>query len=286
VTSGRLRSASAALLLWLALSVGVAAAASQRDALVAAWIGANDTQIAAIHDPKERAKAKAAFAKVVARLDETALPADLPNFSAAARRELETPGRYHLAIAVAPPPARPWYQQIWDWLGEQFKNLWQLLYGRVHIGSGGSVAIGEVLIGLAVLALLFAVIRLLAEFQIDRRSRAAAVEALGAPQDARKLYERAHAAARNGDFAAASRLLFAASVVALDLRGVVSEDPSATVGDLRRALRSREAALVAPFDAVSAPFVASAYAERPVATADWERARDAFLTFGPDRGSA
>ena len=100
------------------------------------------------------------------------------------------------------------------------------------------MAIGDVLIGLAVLVLVFVVIRLLAEFQIDRR-RAATVEALGAPRDARKLYERATAAARKGDFTAASRLLFAATVVALDLRGVVTEDPSATVGDLRRALRSR-----------------------------------------------
>jgi hypothetical protein len=76
-------------------------------------------------------------------------------------------------------------------------------------------------------------------------------------------------------------LLFAATVVALDLRGVVTEDPSATVGDLRRALRSRQTELVPPFDAVAAPFVASAYAERAVEPADWERAHAAFLTFAP-----
>ena len=142
------------------------------------------------------------------------------------------------------------------------------------------MAIGDILIGFAVLALVFAVIRLLAEFQIDRR-RAAAVEALNPARDARKLYERATAAALRGDLTAASRLLFAAAVVALDLRGVVAEDPSATVGDLRRALRSRQNELVPPFDAVAAPFVASTYAERAVEAADWERAHAAFLTFAP-----
>jgi hypothetical protein len=285
VIGRRLRNASAALLVWLALSSVAAMASTQRDELVARWVAANDARIAAIHDPKARAKAQATFTKLAAGLDERNTPQDLPNFSAAAQRELATPGRYHLSTKIAPPPAQPWYQQIWDWVQEQFKKLWDSLYGRVHIGSGGTVAIGELLIGLAILALVFGVIRLLAEYQIDRRKRSVAVEALRAPQDARVLYERAHAAARKGDFAAASRLLFAASVVALDLRGVVTEDPSATVGDLRRVLRAREAGLVPPFDAVSAPFIASAYAERPIETADWERARDAFLSFAPDRGA-
>jgi hypothetical protein len=283
VIARRLRNASAALLVWLALCGASAAMASQRDALVARWVDANDARIAAIHNAKDRAKAKAAFAKLAADLDQPPASELLPNFSVAAQRELATPGRYHLSTKIAPPPAQPWYQQIVQWLREQFQKLWDSLYGRVHIGPSGTVAIGEVLLVLAVLALVFGLIRLLAEYQIDRRSRAAAIEALRAPQDARELYERAHAAARNGDFAAASRLLFAASVVALDLRGVVKEDPSATVGDLRRALRAREAGLVPPFDAVSAPFIASAYAERPIETADWERARDAFLTFAPER---
>jgi hypothetical protein len=279
VNARRLRSPSAALLLLLLL-LSAAGIASVRDDLVARWVAANDAQIAKIADVKKRAAAATSFAKVRGRLDESTTSSMLPDFTAAARRELATPGRYQLSVKVAPPPQPTLWEQLWQWAGDRLRDIWNALNDRVHIGPSGAVAIGDVLIGLAVLVLVFVVIRLLAEFQIDRR-RAAAVEALGAPRDARVLYERATAAAQKGDFTAASRLLFAATVVALDLRGVVTEDPSATVGDLRRALRSRQTELVPPFDAVAAPFVASAYAERAIEPVDWDRAHAAFLTFAP-----
>ncbi len=279
----RLRSALAALLLLLVLS-GTPGIASVRDDLVARWVAANDGQIAKIADAKKRAAAATSFAKVRGRLDERTASPLLPDFTAAVQRELATPGRYQLSMKVAPPPQPTLWEQLWQWVGDRLRDIWNALSNRVHIGPSGAVAIGDVLIGLAVLVLVFVVIRLLAEFQIDRR-RAAAVEALGAPRDARLLYERATAAARNGDFSAASRLLFAATVVALDLRGMVTEDPSATVGDLRRALRSQRTELVPPFDAVAAPFVASTYAERAIEPADWDRAHAAFLTFAPGHDS-
>jgi hypothetical protein len=279
VIARRLRSALAALLLWLAASSAFGVAAD-REALVKRWVDANDAQIAQIANVKKRVAAQAAFAKLRGGLDERTAPATLPDFSAAARRELATPGRYHLSTKVAPPPQPTLWQQFWQWVWDRLQQIWDAFRRRIPLGSGGAIAIGDVLIGLAVLALVFGVIRLLAEFQIDRR-RAAAVEALGPARDARRLYERATAAARKGDLTAASRLLFAAAVVALDLRGVVSEDPSATVGDLRRALRARQTELVPPFDAVAAPFVASTYAERAVEPADWERAHAAFISFAP-----
>jgi len=282
VTHVRVRSALGALVLSLLLPIAAGAATSQRDALVARWTGASEAQIAAIHDPKARAQARAAFAKLRARLDESVAPVALPDFGASARRELAVPGRYQLSEKIAPPPQQPWYGQILDWLKAQLHKLWNALFGRVHIGRTGSMAIGDLLIALAVAALLFAAIRLLAELQIVKASNAR-VEALAPSQDARELYARAHRAASSGDYAGASRLLFAAAVVALDLRGIVAEDPSATVGDLRRALRSRAASLVPTFDAVAEPFVASAYAERPVAPADWERANAAFLSFAPEK---
>jgi hypothetical protein len=283
VKGRRLRSASAALLLLLVLS-GTAGIASVRDDLVARWVSENDAQIAKIVDAKKRAAAETSFAKLRGRLDQPAPSPMLPDFTAAARRELATPGRYQLSTKVAPAPQPTLWEQLWRWVRDRLADLWNALNDRVHIGPSGAVAIGDVLIGLAVLVLVLVVMRLLAEFQIDRR-RAAAVESLGAPRDARKLYERATAAARTGDFTTASRLLFAATVVALDLRGVVAEDPSATVGDLRRALRSRQTDLVPPFDAVAAPFVASTYAERPIEPHDWERAHAAFLTFAPGHES-
>jgi hypothetical protein len=284
VIRDRLRGAAAALLLFFAVA-GAAVPVWAHDALVTRWVDANSTQIAAIKDPKARAKAQAAFTNLRSQLvNEPASPEPLPDFSAAARRELAIPGAYQLTAKIAPPPQRTWMQQAWDWIKDQFMKLMQSLYGKVHLGAGGAIAIGDILIGAAVLALLFAVIRLLAEFQIDRR-KAAAFQALGASTDSRELYERAHAAARSGDFAVASRLLFAAAIATLDLRGVVAENPSATVGDLRRELRSRASTLIAPFDAVAAPFVASTYAERPVGTGDWDSAHAAYLKLAPERGA-
>jgi hypothetical protein len=73
-------------------------------------------------------------------------------------------------------------------------------------------------------------------------------------------------------------LLFAATVALLDRQGAVDGTASATVGDLRRELRAGNARLVGPFDAVAAPFVQEAYAERAVDEPQWHRARDAFAT--------
>ena len=97
MTRRRLRSALAALLLLFAASSACAVAAD-RDALVARWVSASDAQIAKIADAKKRAAAAKAFANVHGRLDETTAAPMLPDFAAAARRELATPGRYHLSI--------------------------------------------------------------------------------------------------------------------------------------------------------------------------------------------
>jgi hypothetical protein len=42
-------------------------------------------------------------------------------------------------------------------------------------------------------------------------------------------------------------------------------------------LRAHDAPLIAAFDAVAAPFVQKAYAERSVDEPQWHRARDAFV---------
>jgi hypothetical protein len=80
-----------------------------------------------------------------------------------------------------------------------------------------------------------------------------------------------------GEYGTAALLLFGATVALLDGRGAVAASRSATVGDLRRELRARDAPLVAAFDAVAAPFVEKAYAERRVDEPQWHRARDAFV---------
>ena len=116
-----------------------------RDDLVARWVSANDAQIAKITDAKKRAAAETSFAKLRGRIDEPAASPMLPDFSAAARRELATPGRYQLSTRVAPPPQPTLWERLWQWVRDRFADLWNALNDRVHIGPSGAMAIGDVL---------------------------------------------------------------------------------------------------------------------------------------------
>jgi hypothetical protein len=199
--------------------------------------------------------------------------------------ELSVAGRYRLHESAA-PPQKSFLQVVWDWIVARMQWLWDRIFGRVHIGRGGAMAFGDVLIAISVLAIAFGAWRLIANFSFDLRRRATASQGLDEPEDAREAYRQAQAAAAAGDLARASRLLFRATVLALDLRGAVAFDSSATVGDLRRRLRSREGELVPPFDAIARPFVQSAYAEQPVQDAEWENASRAFSQILPDEATA
>ena len=117
-------------------------------------------------------------------------------------------------------------------------------------------------------ALLYFVVRLLAAMQIDREKRRGVSSPLELGRNARALYVQACTLAAGGNYAQAARLLFVAAVTALDLRGLMRDDASATVGELRRALRARDGALVPPFDEIAGPFVTAAYAERDVVAAE------------------
>ena len=98
------------------------------------------------------------------------------------------------------------------------------------------------------------------------------------------LYRLACAAASRADYGGAALLLFAATVALLDREGAVDGSSSATVGDLRRELRARNAALIGAFDTVAGPFVQKAYAERAIDEPQWDRARHAFVTLGGVEG--
>ena len=62
----------------------------------------------------------------------------------------------------------------------------------------------------------------------------------------------------------------------LDLRGVVHDDPSATVNDLRRALRARNAAAEGPFVDIARAFSSAAYAEERLDEPALNAAREAY----------
>ena len=160
-------------------------------------------------------------------------PADLNRLVAA---ELSVRGRYRLA-AERPAVERtsPWLE-FWAWVRDRWNDLWRAAFGRVRLGPGGAVVAGDALMAIVALLLLVVAFRLLSGLAIERRGGARA-QRLESPRDASALYATACAFARAGDYTRASAALFAAAIASLSARGVVRDDRSATVGDLRRTLR-------------------------------------------------
>jgi hypothetical protein len=245
-----------------AAAAAVGLAAPSREALIERWLHANRTHSAAHLETASNApRAQAAP----------------PDLNALAQRELATAGRYQLVAPAAVPATEPWWAGPWRWLSERWDRLWRAVFARAHVGRETAASIGDVLLVIVGLILLITVVRLLRNLQLVRsRSRVDAAPLAELP-DPQSLYREACDAANRGEYGAAALLLFGATVTLLDGRGAVTASRSATVGDLRRELRARDAALIAPFDVVAAPFVQKAYAERRVDEPQWHRARDAFV---------
>jgi len=241
------------------------------------WLQVNRAAIVATHDAKTRAAARKALDATLARMRAGA-PLGSPSGDprAAAARELATPGRYDLAGDASVRREKTPWERLRDWIGRQFDKLWNALGRNVHLGSRDLNVVGDLLLLLAAGALVFAVARLIASLTIERSRKHGVAGALENGRNAHALYLQACTLAANGAYAEAARTLFLAATTALDLRGVVRDDAAATVGEMRRTLRSRNAVALAPFDDVAAPFVAAAYAEREVAPAEWERAVEGY----------
>ena len=241
--------------------VAIAAAAApapSKDALIERWLRAN-------------------HAHVVVRLAPVpAPPISAPDLRALAYREFAVKGRYQLAEPPVAATAQAWWLQALHWIYQRWQRFWDLLFARVRVGPQGAASLGDVLLVLVGILLIFVVVRLLRNLQVERSRSGPRAAPLQEPPAPRTLYQQACNAAGRGDYGTAALLLFAAMVALLDRQGAVDGTASATVGDLRRELRAGNARLVAPFDAVAAPFVQEAYAERAVDEPQWHRARDAF----------
>jgi hypothetical protein len=207
-----------------------------------------------------------------------------PDLSALAGRELAIAGRYQLADS---PPAlvalEPLWSRAWDWLRARWLPPWNALFARVHVGNRTVTSVGDALLGLVTLLLLFAGFRILRSLHLERSRSRLPYQPIVMPPDPRRLYDDACEAADRGDYGRAALQLFGAIVALLDNRGVIHSSRSATVGELRRELRASDAALISPFDAIAALFVRKAYAERPVDATGWDRARGAFAALLEER---
>ncbi len=249
------------------------------DAAYAQWLAANRAAIARIDSATSRAVAEKTLAATIVRMQAASpVPQPSTNPSSLAKRELATAGRYDLAVhrnAVEPPNL---LQKIWKWLIDHWNAFWSAISSRAHMGSS-VMQIGEFLLLLAVGGgIIYSIVRLLGLAQVDPAQRRGTSSPLVRERNARALYLQALALAAAGRYAEAARLLFLAAITALDLRGVLRDDAAATVGEIRRILRARDGVSIASFDAIAAPFVAAAYAERPVAHDEWDRAERAYAT--------
>jgi hypothetical protein len=190
--------------------------------------------------------------------------------------ELKRPGRYTLTVTAPPVESNPpWWDRLWRWIGDRWSELWKAVFGRLHLGRAAVTSVGDATIAAIALLLVLMVLKL-AELRLKPASRARSVHAHARSPSARELDGRANALAREGAYAAAARLLFSAMLAALEERGVLCDDRSSTVGDVRRHLSGREPGLVAGFNGVAAAFVTATYAERPVERREWEHARAAY----------
>jgi hypothetical protein len=243
----------------VAAAAALALAAPAREALIERWLHANRT-----HSMTRLESGPAARPAVA--------PPDLRAF---AERELATPGRYRLASRAA-VVSEPWWMRAWDWLAERWQRLWNAVFARVHVGRATAASMGDALLVLVGLVSIFVVVRLLMNIHLARSSASLDSTPLEERPSPRALYKEACNAANRGDYGGAALLLFAATLALLDRQGAVEAARSATVGDFRRALRGRDATLLPSFDAVAAPFVQRAYAERAVDELQWRHAREAF----------
>ncbi|HTX55494.1 MAG TPA: DUF4129 domain-containing protein [Candidatus Acidoferrales bacterium] len=190
----------------------------------------------------------------------------------AVRDELAVPGRYHLSVV----PARPsLLDHVLQWLWDRWSDFWHMLTAHVKIGPAGAALVGDAVVVAAVVGVAMILAHLLVELQLRRMQRDQAMP-LGSARSAHALANAAGWAADEGDYGRAIRLLFMAAVTMLDLRGIVRDERSATINDLRRELRGRDDRLDESFAAIARLYAAAAYAQTPADAQAWQRARHAY----------
>lgn len=195
------------------------------------------------------------------------------NIVEAVRAELAVPGRYQLRVGGV--KQRSLIDQIFQWLWDRWNDLFHALFSHIKIGPQGTSLIGDAVIVFCVVGIAALGAHLLMQLQ-DERSRRERVIALAPARSAHAFAVAATAAANAGDYAHAIRLLFIAAVTLLDLRGVMRDERSATINQLRNALHARRDKLDRPFAEIAHLYTAAAYAQAPAGADAWQRARTAY----------
>jgi hypothetical protein len=183
---------------------------------------------------------------------------------------------------VAPQPSL--LEIAWNWLVQHVLNP---LFGPIARALGAAhnagTAAGVLLVIVALLALAFVVVRLALAFgRRGGRASESAVSPLGelafGATDWRLV---AREAAARGEYGRAIAALWAAALVVLDERALVSLDPARTPGEYRRLVRRLRAPAAAPFDTLGERFVYATFAAGEASARDFEVAERALRAFEP-----
>jgi hypothetical protein len=190
-------------------------------------------------------------------------------------------------VAVVRPKPKTWWEGLLQWFSDRWSQLIEAFAHRVHVSPNASVAIGDVLLIVLVALVVIVAARLLLGMMRDAGAPATGSHPLPLSDSGEALYARSVCAADRGDYSSAISLLFRATLAALDLRGVIHDDPSRTVNECRRTVRERAPESLPLFEIIARAFTAALYADVPLSQEQWSRARAAFerLAFA-ERGDA
>lgn len=190
-----------------------------------------------------------------------------------ARQILSQP-RFRVHIAAGQP--RTWFDIAMSWLRDRWSALVDTFAHHVHVGANATIAAGDIILALTAGVVLIVAVRLVSGYIRENATPAHAVRELSPRFAAEALFAQSVLAAERGEFTAAISLLFRAALTALDIRGVVHDEPSRTVNECRREIRERAPLFLGPFDALARIFTAALYADVPVTQAQWTAAREAY----------
>lgn len=190
-------------------------------------------------------------------------------------------------VSVVRPRPKTWWESLLQWFSDRWSQLIDAFAHRVHLGASASVAIGDVLLIVLIALVVIVGVRLLLGMMRDAGMPSAGAHPLPHSDSGKALYARSVSAAERGDYSEAISLLFRATLAALDLRGVIHDDPSRTVNECRRTVRERAPESLQFFETIARAFTAALYADAPLSGEQWSEARAAFERFAfVERGDA
>jgi hypothetical protein len=168
------------------------------------------------------------------------------------------------------PGAKPWWEVLWDTLGELWRRLTEPL-NHLLGNTTFTTFVGIVVLVVVAALLIVVVVRFARRARIRRRATAGiGADPLGEHADAKQLFALALTAAAEGRHHDAAALLWASALRALDERGRVRYDAARTPGEWRRVVRDPS------FDALARDAVVALFGDRGADAALVVRMREAY----------